>query len=47
MRQKTSTEQRWREVVVAQQASAVGPGEYCRKEKICKTGSFLGSVGKK
>ena len=41
MRQEKKTEDRWREMVLAQKASGSGPGEYCRKEEICLT-SFYG-----
>ena len=39
MRQK-KTEDRWREAVSAQKASGSGPGEYCRKERICLTSFY-------
>ena len=39
MRQR-NTEDRWREAVSAQKAGGLSPGEYCRKERICRTSFY-------
>ena len=40
MGHRISTEQRWRELVMAQQSSGTPPVKYCREENICRTSFY-------